>query len=92
MRVNEYPGILEWPPDSGGFYRPGDEFPMDVSTVVIEKIYPVINAFLTVICRFKNRSHTYVIQTQDEDTAKGLAFWLNQLVGQTLGRVIKLTR
>lgn len=59
---------------------------MDVSTVVIEKVYPVINAFLTVICRFKNRFHTYVIKTQDEDIAKGLAFWLNQLVGQTLDK------
>lgn len=86
MQVSEYPGIVEWPPMAGGAYARGDEFPMDVSTVVVERVFPVVNEFLTFTCKFKGRSHTYDLRTQDEETAKGLAFWLDKLSGLTLDK------
>lgn len=86
MQVSEYPGIVEWPPMPGGAYARGDEFPMDVSTVVVERVLPVVNEFLTFTCKFKGRSHTYDLRTQDEETAKSLAFWLDKLSGLTLDK------
>jgi len=70
----------------GGSYGRGDEFPSDFSTVVIEKPCSVVNESIIFNCKFKESSHTYFLKTQDEETAKGLAFWLDQLVGQTLDK------
>lgn len=86
MQLHEYPGIAEWPPQPGGAYQRGDEFPMDVSTVVVTKVFPVVNEFVTFTCEFKGRLHTYDLQTADKETAAGLAYWLGQMVGETLDK------
>jgi hypothetical protein len=86
MQVYEYPGI-EWrSPTFGGSYQRGDEFPCDVSAVVVEKPCAVVDQTLIVNCSFNGRSHRCFFKASDEGTAKGLAFWLDQLVGQTLDK------
>ena len=86
MQVYEYPGIQWRSPAFGGSYQRGDEFPNDVCAVIVEKPCAVVNQTLIVNCGYKGRSHMCFFEAQDEGIAKGLAFWLDQLVGQTLDK------
>ena len=86
MQIHEFPGIVDWPPLPGGAYQAGDEFPQDVSMVVVAKVYPVVSEYASFSGEFKGRLHSYDVHTVDEETAKRLAFCLEQLIGRTVDK------
>jgi|SRR5271165_4517836 len=86
MKLREYPGIRDWPPMPGGAFLPHEPFPIDETSVVIAEVFPVINEFVTFTCDFNGRPHAYDLQTRDQSTAEGLAFWLTKLIGKTLDK------
>jgi hypothetical protein len=83
MRVREYPGIVSWPPLPGGAFAGSEPFPLD-QTVAIQKVFPVVNEFVTFTCEFAGREHSYDLQMVDMATAEGFAMWLQRHVGKAL--------
>jgi hypothetical protein len=82
--------VLDWPPLPGGAFQGSEPFQLDDSKVVIVELFPVVNAFVTFTCSDTERPNSppssYDLPTEDEATAKGLAFWLEKLKGKTLDK------
>jgi hypothetical protein len=84
MRVRDYPGIKDWPPMPGGAYAKGQVFPLD-EKVVITKIFPVVNEFVTFTCEFQGAQHTYDLPMTDLGMAEEFARLMqHHVVGETL--------
>jgi len=83
MRVKDYPGIADWPPEPGGAFRRGQSFPTD-QKVVVTRIFPVTNEFVTFTCAFDGAEHTYDLRLEDKDIAAEFARLLSRHVGTTL--------
>jgi len=83
MKVKDYKGIVDWPPMPGGAFRRGQKFPTD-QKVLVTKVCPVVNGFVTFTCRFDEAEHTYDLQFVDKPTAEEFARLLTRHVGRTL--------
>jgi predicted metalloprotease with PDZ domain len=83
MRVKDYPGIADWPPQPGGAFRSGQRFPAD-EKVLITKIFPVMSEFVTFTCSYDGAEHTYDLRLTDRATAEEFARLLSRHVGATL--------
>jgi hypothetical protein len=84
MRLREFKGITNWPPTPGGSYRRGQAFPTDEDSVVLKKVFPVMNEFVIFTCEFGGYDHTYFLQTEDEALAGELARWMTLHIGRKL--------
>ena len=69
MMVRNYPGIADWPPMPGGAFTRVQKFPQD-QKVLITKIFPVVNEFVTFTYQFDGAEHTYDLQLTDETMAQ----------------------
>ncbi len=85
MLLRDYPGIAlgAWPPLPGGAYTPTQAFPID-ERVLVTKVFPLVNEFVTFTCEFQGSQHTYDLQTTDTGMAKEFARLLKRHVGETL--------
>jgi len=83
MKVKEYPGVVDWPPQPGGPYNRGQAFPVD-QKVLITQIFPVVNQFVTFTCEFQNEQHSFDLQLKDKAVAEEFARFLKRHVGKTL--------
>jgi hypothetical protein len=85
MLLKDYAGIAlgAWPPSPGGAYTSHQAFPTD-EKVLIGRVFPVINEFVTFTCEFRSSQHTYDLQTTDTGMAKELVRLLERHVGKTL--------
>ena len=83
MKVKDYQGIASWPPLPGGAFTGGEPFPLDQS-VLITKVFPVVNEFVTFTCQFYGKEHTYDLQMSDGATAEGFALWLGRHTGKSI--------
>ena len=71
----------------GGAYAKGQAFPLDDS-VVITKIFPVRNAFVTFTCEFQGGQHTYDLSMTDIGMAEEFARLMQRhVVGKTLEKL-----
>ncbi len=84
MRLRDFRGITDWPPLPGGAYSSGQAFPTDEDSVVLKRVFPVMNEFVTFTCEFGGSDHTYDLQTEDEALAGELARWMTLYIGRTL--------
>jgi hypothetical protein len=85
MRLKNYPGIVSWPPLSGGAYDDHNPpFPDDDQKVLIMGVGTVVNEFVPFSCKFQGNEHSYDSQMVDMAAAEGLALWLRKHVGKTL--------
>ena len=89
MLLREYPGLVNWPLP-GGAFAGSEPLQFDDSKVIVLEVFPVVNQFVTFTGREIERpnSHpdTYDLEMEDEEIAKQVAFWLQQLIGKTLDR------
>jgi hypothetical protein len=85
MLLKDYPGIVSWPPQPGGAFNGHvpPPFPVD-QKVMVTKVFPVINEFVTFTCNFLGNEHTYDLQMEDKATAEEFARLLVKHVGKTL--------
>ena len=85
MLLKEYPGIVPhaWPPQPGGAFTPGQAFPVD-EKVMITRVFPALDEFVTFTCEFRGKQHSYDLQTSDNGMAKELSRLLERHVGKTL--------
>jgi hypothetical protein len=58
-----------WPPQSGGSYKPGEEFPISSEQVTVERFLLVREGHIAFTCRFNQKSVPYDFFIADEDTA-----------------------
>jgi len=83
--LKDYEGIKSWPPQPGGAFDGHNPPPFPVNEkVMVTKVFPVVNEFLTFTCLFQGNEHSYDLQMVDTATAEELGRWLEKHAGKTL--------
>jgi len=95
MELKDHPKLREfWPPEPGGAFRPGTEFPLHGEDVLESVLYfsPVNRADANIVLRTRhaNHIHTRDLLLNDAKFAEALAAFLKNQVGKEIREIGQL--